>query len=285
MNEIFELIARNKESMSKQQRKLADYIMENQSQVPFLNITALANLSNTSTASIVRFCKNLGYKGYPDLQNALRASVQQRLSIRERLQMQGAVYTDDDYAFIERVFHDDVNSINATLAGLDMDRFLAVMRELQSAQRIIIIAYRSALSLGTFLEYYLRLILDHVVLYPTASFMEQDELLSALDEHTVVLGITFYRYTNETIRLMEYAHRHGCVTIALTDTLQSPVVPYARYTLCAETRLPGMFETYAGPLTIINAMVSYLSKVRRDQLDRKLQSMETRWADFDVFDE
>ena len=285
MDEIFQLIIKNRESMSKTQRKLADYIVENRSQVPFLNITSLATLSNTSEASIVRFCTFLGFKGYPEFKNALQASLQEKLSIRERLKMSDVAYANDDHAFIADIFHDDINSISTTLENLDMNVFFQIIQELQDARQIVIISYRSALSLGVFLEYYLHLIFDHVTLLPTASLIEQDEVISGFDSETVVFGITFYRYTKETIHLMEYASRRGCSTIALTDTLQSPVIPFSKHALFAETRLPGMSETYTGPLSIINAIIIYLSKLRKDKLDRKLQSMEQRWVDFDIFDE
>lgn len=285
MDEIFEQIARQRENMSKTHKKLADYILENRSTVPFLNISNLARLSGASEASIVRFCTQLGFSGYPDFKKALQATVEKRLSIRERLQISGDAYDDDNHTFVANIFKDDINSISATLEGLNMDTFFSVMDELQRAKHIVISANRSALSLGVFLEYYLRMILGDAVLLSQIPIIMEDEIIARFDENTAVIGITFYRYTKSTVHLMEYAHKRGCVTIALTDTLRSPVVPFAKYSLFAETRLPSLSETYAGPLSIVNAMIIYLSKVHRAQLDEKLQTLEKRWADFDVFDE
>lgn len=48
------------------EKKIAAYILENPSRVISMNITKLAQLSDTSSAAIVRLCKKLGFKGFQD---------------------------------------------------------------------------------------------------------------------------------------------------------------------------------------------------------------------------
>ena len=285
MDEIFDKIIKQKEDMSPALKKLAEYILANRSDVSFMTITALAEASGTSEATIVRFCNSLGYFGYPDFKADLQSSVQKRLSIRERLHMSDIAYDNDEHAFIAEIFRNDMNSIQTTLEGLDMDNFVDIMNELLKAKHVVITASRSAQAIGSFLEYYLQMILDDVVMLDKLSVIKEDEVISSFSEDTAVIGITFHRYSKSTIRTMKYAYDRGCVTIALTDMLQSPIVPFSRYSLFAETKLPSLLETFAGPISLVNAMIIYLSKARRPELDKKLELLERRWVDFDVFDE
>ena len=285
MDEIFENIAKKRDQMSKTQRKIADYIISNQSHVPFLNITTLAKASGTSESSIVRFCTFLGYQGFPEFKNALQNSIRHKLSIRERLQLSETAYNNNNHSFLTEVFNNDINSIQTTLNNLDMDYFEEILRILLKAPKIIIVAYRSVFSIGYFLEYYLQMILGNTVMLSNVSQITEDEILADLDSDTVVLGITFHRYTKKTIGIMEYAYNRGCTTIAITDTLQSPVIPFSKYNLLAETRLPSMTETFAGPFSIVNAIIIYLVRERRTELNRRLEHLEKPWSDFDVFDE
>ncbi len=53
--------------------KLASYILEHYEEVLNYNITELAEEAGVSDASVVRFCKSVGYKGYQDFKvNAAR---------------------------------------------------------------------------------------------------------------------------------------------------------------------------------------------------------------------
>ena len=53
--------------------KIAKYVLDHYDQVLSSNITELAEQAGVSDASVVRFCKSLGYKGYQDFKiNAAR---------------------------------------------------------------------------------------------------------------------------------------------------------------------------------------------------------------------
>ena len=58
-------------SFSKAEKKVADFIMENPSKILPLYITELAQMSGTSEASIVRFSKKLGFKGFQQFKIAI----------------------------------------------------------------------------------------------------------------------------------------------------------------------------------------------------------------------
>ena len=59
------------ETFSKTEKKVADYILENPSDILPVFITELSNNCGASPASIVRFSKKLGYNGYHQFKFAL----------------------------------------------------------------------------------------------------------------------------------------------------------------------------------------------------------------------
>ena len=48
------------------EKKIAEYVLNNYDKVLNCNITELAEGAGVSDASVVRFCKSIGYKGYQD---------------------------------------------------------------------------------------------------------------------------------------------------------------------------------------------------------------------------
>lgn len=61
------------DSLSKQHRKIADYIIANYVDVAFMGIIELSNRSGVSTATITRFVKQFGYKSFSEFQKALES--------------------------------------------------------------------------------------------------------------------------------------------------------------------------------------------------------------------
>ena len=61
-----EIIRGRMNYLTNTERKIANYVLENYDQVLNSNITELAENAKVSDASVVRFCRSLGYKGYQD---------------------------------------------------------------------------------------------------------------------------------------------------------------------------------------------------------------------------
>ena len=66
-------------SLSKGQRLLAAYITDHYDKAAFLTAAKLGEAVGVSESTVVRFAANLGYKGYPQFQNALQDMVKGKL--------------------------------------------------------------------------------------------------------------------------------------------------------------------------------------------------------------
>ncbi|UOQ91907.1 hypothetical protein MUO14_15475 [Halobacillus shinanisalinarum] len=68
------------------QRKVADYILQNPSEVAFLTVDQLARKVGTSTTTIMRLTFTLGYTGYSQFQKGLQAILRNRTAPHTRLE-------------------------------------------------------------------------------------------------------------------------------------------------------------------------------------------------------
>ena len=58
-------------SFTAAEKKLADYILSAQDCISRMSISELAGACSVADATVSRFCRRLGYKGYPDLKIAI----------------------------------------------------------------------------------------------------------------------------------------------------------------------------------------------------------------------
>ncbi|GAA0480405.1 MurR/RpiR family transcriptional regulator [Salinibacillus aidingensis] len=280
MGNVYQTIAEKIPNMSKSQKKIGEYILRNPNNVPFLTVGKLAQITSVSEATVVRFATFIGYSGFPELQQAMQDSLQKQLTTTERLQMSSQVYEGED-KWLYNIFQDDISNIRSTMENLDKTQFQKAVNLLLSANNIYIVASRSAVSLGVFLEYYLRIMRSNV------EFISSAELISEkfynCNENDVVVGISFPRYTQSTLKMFSFAGERGATTIAITDNLLSPLVPIADVPLTASSRLPSFIDSFVAPLSLMNALITQMGNSRNVDIKQKLEDLEKTWDYLDIF--
>lgn len=278
---IKEKIAQKYEEMSKTQKKIANFVLQNITTVSYFNIQQLADAVGTSEASILRFCTFLGYRGFPEFKSELQKAAKEQMTMKDRLEISRRAY-DEKEAGIAEIFHQDVNRIEHTLDELDMDMFFATCQQIILAKRIYILAARSAAALGQFFQYYLNMTLGNVELI--TSFDCHADLLCDVSKDDVVIGITFSRYSTVTDEMFAYAHERGAVTVAITDSVVSPIVKNAAYYFLTETAMPSYIDSFVAPLTLINAILVEIGRNRNIELSDRISKLETFSRRFEIFE-
>ncbi|WLR53218.1 MurR/RpiR family transcriptional regulator [Bacillus tianshenii] len=268
--------------MSKSQKKIAAFLIENPESAPFLTASKLARKAGVGEATIIRFAVFLGYKGYPELQRHLQEALQRKWTSAERFEKTTAVETKPMDVWKE-VLYDDMRNIKETMRGIDSHTFNTIIQELIKAERIYIIAYRSAQSLGVFLEFYLDLVLQNTELVQQSDGVS--EHLLDITENDLVIGMGFSRYTKRTVDVMKYVRDKGAKTLVITDHPMSPLAPLGDYQIYAAAEINSFIDSFTAPLSVINALITGVTRSEQTKVKKRLEELETLWDNFNVFHE
>ena len=84
---VLQMIQSERESFSKGQRRIAQYILDNYDKAAFMTAAKLGKATQVSESTVVRFASQLGYEGYPEMQKALQELVRGRLTSIQRIQV------------------------------------------------------------------------------------------------------------------------------------------------------------------------------------------------------
>jgi len=280
INPIYKNISTKREQMSKSQHTIADYILENPHSIPFITGAKLASLTGVSEATIVRFATFLGYSGYNELQRQLADTIEKQLNTAERYSMASSEFTDTEKVIYDH-FNDDIKNIQTTMSQLNVEEFEQAASYILQANRVYIIANRSAVSLGTFLQYYFNIILGKSELVTTTeAAFDQIYDINAQD---VVIGISYARYTKSTLNAVSYAKEKEATIIALTDHFSSPITSYADISLFASSHMQSFIDSFVAPLSIINTLIAYVGNEAGVNMKERLEEFEQLWDHYDVF--
>ncbi|MDA3129200.1 MurR/RpiR family transcriptional regulator [Aliibacillus thermotolerans] len=279
-SDVYKRMIALQDEMSKSQKKIANYIINNPETAPFLTASKLAKNAGVGEATVIRFAMFLDYEGYPDLQRHLQEALKRKWTSAEVF-VRTTDKEDAPENAITEVLMDDVQNLKETIQQVNAKEFEGAVKDIVQANRIYIIAYRSAVSVGSFLEFYLDLVLQNTEMIREADGVSEHLLDITKDD--LVIGFGFSRYTKRTVEVLKYAKQQGAKTLVITDHLMSPLVAYGDRKLLAVTEINSFINSFSAPLSIVSALITAVTRLEHDKVETRLQQLEELWETFDVF--
>lgn len=279
MAEVYQKVAEKIPSMSKAQEKIAKYILSHPNSIPFLTVEKLASLSGVSIATVTRFVTFLGYKGYPEFLKETQETIKEQVKSSERIKMKDIQESDNSRKIYE-VFEDDMNNIKYTMEELNIFELKKAVSLLVNAKRIYLVARRSSSALAVFFKYYLELMFNNVILIENI-----EQIPKHINKDTgedVIIGISFDKYAKSAVDIFTHLKNRGATTIAITDNMLSPLVPYADVTLKATGGNSSFSGSFAGPLSLINAIIVSIEHEKQDCYKNNVQILEEALSKFEL---
>ena len=267
--------------MSKGQRRLADYVCNDYDKAVFLTAAKLGEIVGVSESTVVRFATQLGYKGYPGFQKALEELVRNKLNSIQRMEVTYGRISQSE--ILETVLQSDIDKIKMTLADIDHKAFDLAIDTLLNARRVYVIGIRSCAPLASFLGFYLNLVCDNVSVVDVNSSSEIFEQLIRINEHDVIIGISFPRYSMRTLKALEFASNRKAKVITLTDSVHSPMNLYSSCNLIARSDMASIVDSLVAPLSVVNALVVALCMKRQKEVVSTLETLEEIWGEYEVY--
>lgn len=273
MDNILYLINEKYDKFSKMHRKLADYILNNSEKAILMPISELADESNVSEATIVRFTYKLGYSGYKEFQKALLDSIKYSLTTIQRLDVSREL---SENKLIHSQVNSDVNDINNTFSQLDPMVIIDAAKIIDKSNRVFIFGLRTSNLLSQYLAQYLRMMGFDTVLVES-TMMEPYEYLINMKSEDVLICLSFPRYSQRTIQSIKSIYSKGYKIISITDSESSPVYKYSDISLIARSSMNSFFDSLVSPLVLVNTLLLALSAVTKRDVKDTFRELEDFW--------
>lgn len=226
-------------SLRPSEARVAAYVLDEPNAAIDLTITEIASRSDTSVASVARFCRSLGLSGYSEFRRALSASLGREEVAMGRFGVFDGDITPDDSAksVVAKVAFLETTTIEETAAGLDLVALDAIADAVVHASRIDIYGVAASGLAAMDLQQKLHRI-------GLVSFAWSDTHLAltsaaTLTDECIAIGFSHTGLTVDTKEALDTARAHGAVTVAVTSFPASPIardVDHVLTTKASESR-------------------------------------------------
>lgn len=275
-------IKMHERDFSKGQRLIAKYITEHYDKAAFMTASKLGTEVGISESTVVRFATEIGYSGYPQLQQAMQEMIKNQLTSVQRLEVTSSNYAVEE--LLDASLNQDIDIIRRTRESIPRDQFFGAIDALSEAKSIYILGAGSSLALATFLYHYICLIFPNVHLINATSEAQILQDMVRISKDDVFIGISFPRYSKKAVKAMRYANSREATTVAITDNTVSPIAQNAKFSLLARSDMVSFVDSLVGPLSLINALIVTVAIKKKDEVSTILKSLEDIWDEYGIYE-
>jgi len=270
--DVIKLIAARYETFTKSEKRIADFIRDNQDEAAFMPAGEIADALGISEPTITRFARALGFSSYPEMRENLQAKfrnlVKHSQLIRSRLdelREGGDIYG--------KLVTSEINFLTESVQTVDRAAFNQAVELLRNHQRVFVVGLGPATSLVDLLEIRLTRSARHVI--PLRTYgrdILEPLLLMTKDDLLIAFG---FRRVNPYLKIvLEQANRRGASVILITDTLGELYGKNATVVLSARRGPVSAFHSMTVPMTIVNSLLLALSAADQERIMGKLDELD-----------
>ena len=218
MNELLVKIRFLLPSLPRAEKEFAQALLEQPKEVVKRTLAAAAAETGSSEASVIRFCKRMGFDGYSDLKRAIENAREEQENVPETISRE-----DDMDTIIRKVFQSNVQTLQNTrvLANRGIEDAVRLLLQARSihffgvgdAWAACQFSYIKFSKLGIPCS----LQSDVMLQYVTARNMKPGDVAGA---------VSYEGRSENIINVLKIARENGASTIGITRRNKSPMLKY-----------------------------------------------------------
>ncbi len=244
-------------SLSPAEQRVARVVIGEAATAAKLTITELAERASTSETTVIRFCRAMGFAGYPQLRLTLAAEAGRNQDDGgDEAPGSDISPTDELGQVVKKIAFADARAVEDTGAQLDIGVLERVVDAVVAARRVDI--YGVGASACVAHDFQQKLHRIGRMAYAWSDLHLALTSAALLGETDVAFGISHTGTTIDTIEAFAEAGRRGALTVALTNFPKSPITRVAELVLTTAARettfRSGAMASRLAQLTVVDCI-------------------------------
>lgn len=260
-------------SLTKGEKKIAEYIISNPEKVSDMSALDLGKVLNTSDASIVRFSKNIGFKGFSDLKTYLKIQINSFKKPQNKiLEKWNNFQSGND--IVNKVIKSDLKNIESFLLQIDSNKVEEAVNVLLSSKKVFIVGMGCSRGVAQFISWHMKRIGINVELLQESGIGLLESLIHLKGEDSVLL-FTFPRYLTDEVQISKLVRKKGGKLILVTSELFSEISINSDIIFKVAVDNDSFFNSYMVPMELCNIILTSIYEKNKDQIYKDLEEVSS----------
>ncbi|MFE1630088.1 MurR/RpiR family transcriptional regulator [Brevibacillus reuszeri] len=270
---IREKIRTHYAQLTKQQKKVAEHLLENPEL--FMNNTAssVGEQIGVSETTIIRFCYALEYSGFSQLQKEVFAEQLRNEKNALTHHQETAKRFKNNQHFFTEVVKESLDRIEGMLGTISETAFEKVLQSISKSKKVLTVGLRSSYAPAHWLAFSLRMLCEDAQVY-NQNTDDIVQLSSRMDKQWVLIAFSFKRYSKETLDIVRIAKNKGAYIVAITDDVLAPVSQNADIVLQVPSTDSSTLDVTPPLFVLLHAIVAGMSVIDSEQVRQRILEYE-----------
>lgn len=229
------------------EKKIADYVINNQEKIIDMTVSELSDESSVSEATIVRFCKKCNLKGF----HHLKIKLAKEMVNSEQKNVSNELDPNNIGQSLQNILANKVEELKQTISMMDEEVIKKILHVIKNARMVQFIALGNTIPIILDGAYKF----NQIGIPSVANTIWENQLAFAytLTEQDVVIAVSGSGSSKRLLTLIDAANEKQAVTICITNHEKSPLANKCKYHINTATREKLFFDQFS--FTRVSAMV------------------------------
>ena len=279
MSSLVTKIGKQVNQMTKSQKKVANYLLFNMDKLLFFTADELAKAANVSTATVVRFARELDFEGYTDMQKAARLRFHDREEEPEDLPQSSPEEDSSEY-LLEKSFRQDIQNLKRTFQDLSREDLERACTLLKTSRRVYLVGMRISRSMATYAYINWGMLRKGVHLIHNEGLDYAEELIE-INSEDLIVAFWAPRYNRATYQMLSHAKRQKASVLLITNREFNLTMEEGDFDVilrcCMENS--SYQSSFVAPVTLVNYLTRQLELEFSKDIAARLANWESLLGD------
>lgn len=258
------------------EKKIADFVINNQVKVIDMIVSELSKESKVSEATIIRFCKKSGFKGF----HHLKIQLAKEMVEEQNRNISNVISIDNLGQSLQNILANKIEELKQTISMINVENLKIILNIIKNSRLVQFTALGNSIPVILDASYKF----NQIGISSIASTIFENQLAFAytLTDKDTVIAISSSGSSKKLLTLIDIANERGASTICITNHENSPLANKCKYQINTYTREKLFLSEYTftkiPALSIIEVLFLLLTSDKKDSYEH-INQHENAMAD------
>lgn len=273
--DLIEKLRAKMEQMTRSERRVALYALGHMNDIAFFTLDELAQQTDVSTTTVLRFCRRLDFDGFRQFQQAIRTDLKTSPDLLDKFHRTADAPLG--YTLLAQNVQQGIGCIQQTFRQLPFAQLEAAVGCIAGARRVYTFGMRESEALALYAYSRLLTVRPDVFFYQEGYTGNIEALLSTTQQDVFVVFL-FHRYTRQTLRILELLKGRGVQVILITSPPVEQVARFATVLLPCQVDANGIKNSALAPICLADYLCNAVALVDGDATLQRIKQSEALFA-------
>lgn len=242
------------------EKKIAKYILNNPKEVVDMTVSELAQTSDVSIASVSRFCRKVGLKGFAQLKISL---AQELVDTHKSGEVSNEISVEDIPQSLQNILANKITELKQTVNQINTDEFKAILEGIRDASRVQVVAVGNTIPVAIDAAFKF----NELGIPTTAGTIWETQLSYSftftLGKGDVLIAISNSGESDKVLEAVKIANKNGAMTLGITNSAHSAIGEEVQYHITTATREKLFLDEFCfsrvSAMTVIEVIFLFLT--------------------------